>query len=195
MILLESNAAEIMRRLARMPAKMRGGVVQGLRRALLGLEGKVTAGADLKWRRGGAGLQGRLTSYARADGMLGVDAAIGFRKRRGFPYELAQEFGATARAGGAMAIPVSPLARRLSDRGIGPRQSGLPLFRPKGTNVLLEYRGHYKRKAGYREQPLHYVLVRSIKPRLNFIKTVTANLRDVSRGIVDGTASAARETA
>lgn len=195
MAILETNAAEIMRRMARMPAKVRGGVAKGLRRSLLALEGKVTAGADLKWRRGGAGLQGRLTSYARLDGVHNVDAAIGFRKRRGFPYELAQEFGATAKAGKAMAIPVSPLARRLSDRGIGPRQSGLPLFRPKGTNVLLEYRGRFKRKAGFREQPLHYVLVKSIKPRLNFTKTVTANLRDVSRAIVDGAAAAARDKA
>ena len=192
MAILETNAAEIMRRLSRMPAKVRGGVAKGLRRSLLALEGKVTAGADLKWRRGGAGLQGRLTSYARPDGALGVDAAIGFRKRRGFPYELAQEFGATAKAGGAMAIPVSALARRLSDRGIGPRQSGLTLFRPKGKNVLLEYRGS-KRGGGFKVQPLHYVLVKSIKPRLNFTKTITLNLRDVERGIVEGAAAGARE--
>jgi hypothetical protein len=193
-VLLETNAAEIMRRLSRAPRALRDGVVRGLRGALLGLEGQVTAGAALKWRRGGAGLQGRLTSYARADAALGVDAAIGFRKRQGFPYEMAQEFGATAKAGGAMAIPMSPLARRLSDRGVGPRQSGLILFRPKGKNVLLEYRGTL-RGGGYKMQPLHYVLVKRIAPRLNFIKTVTANLGDVSRGIVAGAAGGAKGAA
>lgn len=185
MLLLDTNAADLMRRFHALPQAMRGGIVSGLRKALLVVEGKVTANAQLKFRRGGAGLAGRLTSYARPDSALGVDAAIGFRKRRGFPYEMAQEFGATAKPGGAMAIPISPLARRLSDRGIGPRQSGLILFRPKGKNVLLEYRG-LLRGGGLRSAPLHYVLVKRIKPRLGFVKTVTASFGTIADGIVRG---------
>ncbi len=185
MMLLDTNAANLMRRFRTLPKAMRDGAVAGLRRALMTVEGKVTANAGLKWRRGGAGLQGRLTSYARADAALGIDAAIGFRKRRGFPYELAQEFGATAKAGGAMTVPISPLARRLSDRGIGPRDSGIKLFRPKGSNVLLEYRG-YTRGGGLREQPAHYALVKSIRPRLGFTKTVTASFGEIGDGIIRG---------
>ena len=96
----ESNAAEILRRFERLSTGLQEGVLVGLRRGLLLAESAVRRNTSLKWRRGAAGLSGRLTSYARKVGGQ-VDAAIGFRKTRAFPYELAQEFGAKAKGGGA----------------------------------------------------------------------------------------------
>jgi hypothetical protein len=199
-MIIDTNAAKLVRRFAKLPAAMRAGIVKSVGAELLTIEGDVTRNAELKWRRGGAGLQGRLTSYSRAHSTLGLDAAIGFRKRRGFPYELAQELGAQARKGGAMAVPISPIARRLADRGISARHSGLDLFRPKGTNILAsnlkhggrDSQGKYISRSRTDLFEPHYALVKSIRPRLGFIRTVTQRLADIGKAILRGAQAAGR---
>lgn len=178
---LDSNAQELVNRFRVLPVNVRNGVRGGLADALLITETRVRTGTSLKWRRGGAGLSGRLTSYARNGGELGIDAAIGFRKTAGFPYELAQEFGAHAKPGGAMAIPVSPIARAMSDRGQGPRDwAPGTIFRLPNTRVLVENPGPGA------ENILHYVLVKSIPPRLKFRETVNAQAGLISQQILAG---------
>lgn len=185
----QTNASDILRRFDRWPSYVQTSILKALKRHLMLMEGKVKQRADIKARRGSSGLMGRLTSYARVTGNDHVDAAIGFRKTRGFPYEYAQEFGARAKAGGAMAIPMSPIARALSERsggGPSPRQLGIALFRPRGTNVLLEAR--------QRSTVLHYVLVKAIKPRLHFRRTVTQELTDLMGGVERAFVQATKST-
>ena len=150
--------------------KVQRNIRAALKRALLRLEEKVRAGTDVKWRRGRAGLLGRLTSYVEEQGAGGLDGVIGFRRNRGFPYELAQEFGAQAKPGGAMAIPVSAKARALCEQGVKPRDFPVKLVRPPNMHVLAEV---YKRGGGLKT--IHFVLVKSIAPRLNFQRSVVEN--------------------
>lgn len=179
-IQLSSDAERVIRWFGTLPAEVRSEVCNGIRRGLLILQGRVLQGTGLKWRRGAGGLAGRLTSFARLGGPSGIDAAIGFRKTRGFPYEMAQEFGATARGGGAMAIPVSPEAKAESERGNGPRSFGLPLRLIKsGTSALLMH-------SVKQFNTVHYILVKSIPPRLKFRETVAANMDVIERGIAAG---------
>ena len=187
LIQLSTNVSELLTKFWQLPPSVREGVRDGLAGALLDVEGRVKTGARLKWRRGNAGLAGRLTSYAKATSGLGIEAAIGFRATRGFPYELAQEFGAKARAGGAMAIPVTPLARRHSDRGGSPRNlPGIKLVRLPKTHVLVQTR---KRAA----PKVHYVLVKSIPARLRFRESVMSRRFWIERGILDGARRGARK--
>ncbi len=170
-IQITAEQQQLAERFAALPEAVRTAYIRGLRRALLVTEGRVRQGADLQWRRGNAGLAGRLTSYARPGGATGIDAAIGFRATSGFPYELAQEFGARAKPGRAMAIPVTPAARRHSERGAGPRTFPGGLFFLKGPNAaVLAARGTKGTAA-----QVHYVLKKSIPPRLNFRRTVRQN--------------------
>ena len=186
MIQMSTNVSELLQKFWALPPEVRAGVRDGLAGALLDVEGRVKSNARLKWRRGNAGLAGRLTSYAKLTSDLGIEAAIGFRNTRGFPYELAQEFGAKARGGGAMAIPVTPMARRHSDRGGSPRNlPGVKLIRLPNTHVLVETR---KRAA----PKVHYVLVKSIPPRLRFRETVASRRFWIERGILDGARRGAR---
>jgi len=171
-----------MRRFAWLPAAVQAGLIRGLRRELLLCEDAVRRNADLKFSGARSGLMSRLTSSVTRGRAMEVEAVIGFRKTRGFPYELAQEYGAKARSGGAMAIPVSDEARRASALGRGPRQLGTELFMLKTSRsaILAE-------QAGTRIVA-HYVLVKSIRPRLNFRRTVMAE-----RGrILEGAAKEAR---
>jgi len=182
-----SNAGDILRRFDKLPAEIQSAVIRRTGEALRVARGKVRSSAALKWRRGARGLAGRLSSYAVRDRYLGMDAAIGFRKTRGFPYELAQEFGATAKPGRAMAIPLSSLARRLSDRGLGPRKFPRALFIPPNMHVLAE---GYKRMPGIKE--IHYALVKSIAPRLRFLRTMEGELPRISAEIEAGGKEALR---
>lgn len=175
-IRLDSNAESVIRYFGALPRVTQQEIVAGIKRGLIVMVSKVLQGTALKWRRGAAGLAGRLTSFAKLGGPMGIDAAIGFRKTRGFPYELAQEFGAKARAGGAMSIPLSQQARAASERGQGPREFGVPLRLMK--NLLVEDKN--------KSVIVHYVLVKSIPPRLNFMKTVRANVGLIERGIMNG---------
>lgn len=182
-----TNAGELIARFQRLPPAMRNGIVAGLRGALLATESRVRTHSGVKWRRGASGLSGRLTSYARAGGKNGIEAAIGFRKTRGFPYELAQEFGAKAKHGKAMAIPVSPIAKRASDRGQGPRDlPGIKLVLLPKTHVLVEARAKGA-------SVLHYVLVKSIPARLRFVETVMSARGDIETGILMGARAGSRE--
>lgn len=181
---MDHDAERLVARFQRLAPEVRAGVQRGLARSLLVMETRVRQGTGVRWRRGMAGLAGRLTSYARPDAGLGIEAAIGFRRTRGFPYELAQEFGARAAPGKAMAIPISPLARRMSDRGQGPRdwpRTGAgALFRPRNARVLMQ-------STGLRTKPiLHYVLTKSIPPRLRFIRTVRDNRSLIEQGVLQG---------
>lgn len=180
-IQLSADAQQVINRFHAFPRATQEGIRNGLAGALLVLEGKVRTGARLTWRRGAAGLAGRLTSWCKLEGPYGIKAAIGFRKTKGFPYELAQEFGAHAKAGGAMAIPVSPMAKTHSNRGLGPRQ-----FPKKLVLVSRHDKPPLLIEALARSSKIHYVLVKSIPPRLNFRMTVRTNLPLIERGILRG---------
>ena len=99
------------------------------------------------------------------------ESAVYHQAERG---ELSQEFGAKAKAGGAMAIPVSPAARKAG----APGNMNVELFIPAGTHVLAEQRKNqleaFRKGKGAFE--VHYVLVKSIPPRLNFRESVTSGL-------------------
>ena len=189
-----------MDRFNRLPKEVQTAVRKTLIGELLITEEFVRSSSQLKYQRGAAGLQGRLTSFVKNDAVYGLDGAIGYRKTRGFPYELSQEFGAKAKAGGAMAIPITPEARAASNRGMGPREAfpGKMLhFVPRqGKPPLLVLTLIAKGSTG-RRAPIgaalrnvqfipEYVLVKSIPPRLNFMRTVTARIPAIFQAIVDG---------
>jgi hypothetical protein len=175
------EAQRLVARFNQLPTAVREGVRKGIAGALLVVETRVKTSTGLKWRRGAAGLAGRLTSFATLGGAMGIDAAIGFRRTRGFPYELSQEYGAKAKPGKAMAIPISPIARQMSERGQSPKDWPRGrLFRLPGTRVLVE-------STGPKAKPiLHYFLTKSIPPRLRFIETVRANVGEIERGVLTG---------
>lgn len=186
-IQIDSNVRELLKAWAALPDKLRAGVKAGLARGLLLVEDRVRSQTKVKWRRGASGLSGRLTSFVeQVSGGIAVDGLIGFRRRRGFPYELAQEFGAKARAGGAMAMPVSAAAKRLSDRGGSPREFPEPLFIPPHMNVLATA---YKRGGGLKA--IHYVLLKSIPPRLGFRKAVLGSADVINREVASAALGAA----
>lgn len=178
-IQITGNAAELVARFNRLEPAAREGIRRGIAGALLSIESKVLQGAGVKWRRGAGGLAGRLTSYARLGGAWGVDAAIGFRRTQGFPYELAQEFGAKAKGGGSLAIPISQEARGASDRGLGARSmEGLFVLRANGKAFLA--------RQVKRHLEIHYILKKSIPPRLRFRENVMNNAGLVSDGVMHG---------
>ena len=179
-IKLSNNADRIVKEWQRLSSRVRRGVELELRRELIRMEGRVKARSGVRFRRGAAGLGGRLTSFVSADSQ-GLAGAIGFRKTRGFPYELAQEFGAKARAGHAMAIPVSAAAKRAKS----PREMDLVMIKRRGRPPLLIERR--KGKSGRWMKPIvHWVLVKSIPPRLRFRETIYAHLHHSSRAIESG---------
>lgn len=173
-----SNASDIMRRFSSLRPEIRGAVKRGIKRGLILAEEEVRRKADVKFSGGRSGLASRLTSHVvEESGAIAVDGVIGFRKTRGFPYEMSQEYGAKAKAGGAMAIPVSAEAKKLSARGISAKDFPGKLFRPSHSpDVLMEREGLLV--------ALHYVLRRSIPARLHFRSTVTESLPMISREIV-----------
>ena len=178
-IQVQSNAAEIMRKFHRLPAAIQTSVQRGLKRGLILAEENVRKGADLHFTGSRSGLLSRLTSRVHVSriGAIEVDGAIGFRKTRGFPYELSQEYGAHAKPGKAMAVPISDEARALSARGYGPRQmEGLRLHKGPRRAVLVEDVGN--------RILVHYVLIKHLAPRLNFRKSVRGSVDMISREIV-----------
>lgn len=186
---LETNAAEIAARFERLPKEAQAGILRGLKRELLLTEDAVRQGAGCKFTGGRGGLMSRLTSYATPAPFIGFDAAIGFRKRGHFPYELAQEFGAKAKPGKAMAIPVSDRAKAAAQRGLGPREAfpGKLLHLIKGPRqavLVLTVVG--KRIPGGFQNVDQYVLVKSIPPRLHFRDSVTRRISAISDAVVDG---------
>lgn len=181
---IETNARDLLRRFKHLPPRIQTGVLNGLKRGLLLAETRVRTASGVKARRGAAGLMGRVTSFARPSG-AGVDAAIGFRKTRGFPYELSQEFGAKAKPGKAMAIPITPQARRYAS----PRDFPGKLVIPRGRHVLALWRPRLKAL-----EP-QYILVKSIPPRLRFRENVMASLDAIWRAVLAGTAGGLKEGA
>lgn len=179
MIGIGSNAENLLRRFARLPGEMQGAVKRGTARGLLLVEEEVKRRTDVHLSGGRSGLASRLTSYVEiGPGAIAIDGIIGFRKTRGFPYELAHEYGAKAKPGKAMAMPVSREARVLGQRGISARDFPRKLFRPKGTRVLAESMGRTTKIV------VHYVFLKTIEPRLHFRESVTDNLDIVGREIV-----------
>jgi hypothetical protein len=173
---LETNVTEVLQRFERLPKEVQTAVKKGLGRALLLIETKVRQSTGVKLSGARSGLSSRLTSYVETpqDGKIAIDGAIGFRVTKGFPYELSQEFGAKAKPGKAMSIPVSPEAKRLNQLGQGPRDFPGKLFIPRNRHVLSAY------SKGAGQFVVHYVLVKSIRPRLKFVETVMNNI-----GIID----------
>lgn len=182
---LETNAQELIDRFGKLLPAVQKGVQKGLHRALRDLEDNVRSRSEIIRNSNNSGLAGRLTSYARAVGAAGsfgsIEGAIGFRKTRGFPYELAQEFGAKAKPGGAMTIPVSAAAKRWSDSGGSARNFPQKLFIPPHMHVLVE---GYKRKGMSGIKTVHYVLVKSIRARLGFMKIVIAGIPMIGDEVV-----------
>lgn len=188
MIDIDVRAEKLLRKFDRLPSQVQQGVMRGLRRELLLCEEAVRQGSELKFSGARSGLLSRLTSSVRRGrNALGVEAVIGFRKTRGFPYELSQEFGARAKPGGAMAIPISDEAKAASAQGRGPRELGQELFVLKTADraMLMESMGGARLVA-------HYVLVKSIRPRLHFRRSVLAQRERILSGMV---AEARRATA
>lgn len=158
---LNPESQRFVQKFKRLPNDLQDAVLTGLERGLLVTEDIIRRNTAVKFRRGGAGLSGRLTSFAvRKNG--GLLAGVGFRKTKHFPYELSQEFGANARAGGAMSIPISGEAKAASNRGQGPRSFGdrLALIQSGGRIWLIE--------STKRVTKFHWLLVKSIPPRLKF---------------------------
>lgn len=177
---LSVDAREVLARLHGFPPKLNASIVRELRGELLVLQTSVRRNARIKSRRGAAGLFGRLTSYADLTA-TGIRSAIGFRKTGGFPYELTHEFGANA-GRGAMPVPISPDAKGLAHRNMGPRSMTAKLFvlRTNGKAFLAEY------VQGKRMPVFHYILMKSLPPRLNFRQTVLAAGPQISSAIVNG---------
>ena len=181
-IKLESNAQDVLKQFTRLPALMQKGVITGVRRALLIVEDKVrmsnrATGADsVKFSGARSGLSSRLTSYARADAVLGFEGAIGFRKTTGFPYELSQEFGAKAKPGKAISIPLTPEARAAGS----PRQ-----FPGKLAVVKWGNKAFLMEKVGLLSA-WQYILVKSIPARMKFRDTVKDQAPMIGRAVVDG---------
>lgn len=178
---VEYQARKLLRRFDRLPGQVQTGIRKGLQRGLILMETRVRAGTGIKSRRGAAGLMGRLTSYSVITPGGGVDAAIGFRKTKGFPYELSQEFGATAKPGKAMSIPLDRTAKGMSARGRGPREypGDLVLRISRGGKALLFPKGK-------NDAPPAYVLVKRIKPRLRFRQNVEAGKSQLFREVLRG---------
>jgi len=173
-IKFDTNARRILARFDSYPKAMQTAIQNGLARGLLLVEDQVKRRADVRFSGSRQGLASRLTSYTKVAGSAAaIDGIIGFRRTRGFPYELAQEFGAKAKPGGAMAIPITPEAKHLSQLGKSAKDFPRKLFIPgsKGdpTGVLAE-------SVGANRMVVHYVLVKSIPPRLHFRENVTDNL-------------------
>lgn len=175
------EAQQVLSRFAALPREVQIGVRNGLQRGLMIAEDRVRIRTQVRRRRGAAGLFGRLTSSVVVrDGE--IDGAIGFRRTKGFPYELSQEFGAKAKPGGAMAIPVSPEAKRLSDSGISAAQFPRQLFIPPNMHVLAE---NYRTAGRTKEiKTIHYALTKSIPPRLRFRSSVLSSLDAISAQVV-----------
>ena len=178
---IDSDAAKLLREFSALPKHLQEAVRKGLKRALLLLEDIVKRRADVKFAGARAGLVSRLTSYVETGGELAIDGMIGFRKYKHFPYELSQEFGATAKPGKSMVVPVSPQAKALAARGQGPKDmAGVKLFVPKNTHVLSAYIPGRK-SIGIEVQ---YILIKSLRPRLHFRENVMDNLDIVGREII-----------
>lgn len=192
-IQIDSNAAEILKGFHRLQPAAQTAVVKRVKGALLVVESKVRTGAGVRWQRGMAGLAGRLTSYSKAaDERTMLDAAIGFRKYKGFPYELSQEYGAKASPGKAMAIPVTPKARAAGSPRNFP--GGLVLIKDTKNAVLVSRAKKVKSLKDFQAGgEIQYVLVKSIKGRLGFRKTVLDNVSLLSEAIVEGYQDGMRE--
>jgi len=176
---IRSNAAELLRKFDRLPAALQTAVERGMKRGLLLSEEEVRKGADLNFSGSRSGLLSRLTSVVHAShtGAVSIEGRIGFRKTAGYPYEYAQEFGADAKPGKAMVVPISDQAKFLSERGEGPRDFPGELFRPPNTRVLATRQGPYRLQ-------IHYVLFKHLKPRLHFRDSVEASMDDVAKEMV-----------
>jgi hypothetical protein len=184
-IKISSNAQDVLQRFTRLPVLMQKGVIAGVRRALLITEDKVrmsnrATGVDsVKFSGARSGLSSRLTSYARANAVLGFEGAIGFRKTQGFPYELSQEFGAKAKPGKAMAIPLTPEARAAGS----PRQfPGKLRIVKTPRKAFLVMSG---KAAGFGAM-VQYILVKSIPARMKFRDTVKGQADAIGQSIVEG---------
>lgn len=178
---LSSDASAIIARFQGISERSAENVRAAIARELLVLQSAFLMNPGVKLSGSRSGLASRLTSYSRIVGG-DIDAAIGFRKTRHFPYELSQEFGATARPGGAMAIPVGKKAKAMSARGLSPKdwpRGMLNLVKTMGRAYLVSEQG----RSSARRSDLEYVLVKSIKPRMRFLKTIHGGSEGISNAI------------
>lgn len=175
---LSLDAAAVLRRFERLPKQVQEGAARGLERGLIVAESEFLRKTGVKLSGARSGLASRLTHKVKVGGFYMIDGVIGFRKTALFPYELAQEFGANA-GKGAMAIPLSPEAKALSKRGVSARDFPRPLALVKSSKALLVE----SRKT---RSVFHYVLVKSIRPRLRFRETMKNQAGQISRAIVEG---------
>lgn len=187
---LDTNAMELMQRFDRLPAAVQTGILKGIKRALTVTESNFLANPGVKMTGGRSGLASRLTSYAVKDSIDQVDGAIGFRKTRHFPYELSQEFGAKAKAGGAMTVPLSPLAKQMSQRGIGAREGfpagRLQLIRIGSGAYLVETKPMRGRRSNWGDLIYHYKLIKSLPPRMRFRVSVRESIPVINEQIAAG---------
>ena len=175
---LNPESQRFLSKFKRLPNDLQTAIATGLERGLLLTEDIIRLNSGVKFRRGGAGLSGRLTSYvSRKNG--GIVAGVGFRKTKVFPYELSQEFGAKAKGGGAMAIPISGEAKAASNRGQGPRSFGdrLAMIKSGGRIWLIE--------STNRVTKFHWLLVKSIPPRLKFRENAEKGIPLIDREVTN----------
>jgi len=176
-IYIETNAGAVLRKFGRLPKEIQTGVRKGLVRGLLLVEERVKRRSDVKFTGGRGGLASRLTSYAKiGPGAIAIDGVIGFRKTQGFPYELAQEYGAKAKPGKAMAVPVTPEARKAGSPRDFPGK--LRMIKGMGKALLVSDTDAATH--------LQYVLLKSIPPRLNFREGVIGGLPIVYHQVLRG---------
>lgn len=186
---LETNAQELMQRFDRLPGAVQDGILKGIKGALVVAESNFLKNPGVRMTGSRSGLSSRLTSYAQKDSIDQVDAAIGFRKTSHFPYELSQEFGAKAKAGGAMVIPLTPIAKALAQRGIGPREG----FAAGRLRVIKTHSGAFLAEMVRGRRVIfgaallwHYKLVKSIPARMRFRAAMMEAVPVISERIATG---------
>lgn len=177
---IRHNAEEVMKHYRDYPETQRLAIRNALGRGLLLAESAVLHKSHLQWRRGAAGLAGRISSQVVLAGDSGLDGRIGFRRTRGFPYELAQEFGARAKPGKAMAIPLTAEARRVE----GPRRFPRKLFLLRKKDFGFDRTGLLVENIASTRVVAQYALVKSIPPRLRFRRTVLEQIPGIFAAIV-----------
>jgi hypothetical protein len=120
--------------------------------------------------------------------LFAVDAAIGFRKTKHFPYELSQEFGAKAAPGKALPVPIGDEAKAAAAKGLGPREafgSQLRVARIGGKAYLVRNMVLTSANLG-KTNYFQYVLVKSIKARMRFREVTRKNTARISNAILAG---------
>jgi hypothetical protein len=189
------DAEQVLRYFARLPPATQTAVKQGVERGLILAESAFRMNPGVRLSGSRSGLGSRLTHFVATGGDMAIVGAVGFRKTALFPYELSQEFGANAHKG-AMAIPISPEAKAMSKRGDSARDfpRKLHLIKGMGKALLIEHVMSAGGRGGgasvHRRSDVHYVLKKSLRPRMRFRETMRNQAGQISDQIVQSVRAA-----